>query len=127
LFERRVTIKTLADVCGVTHGTVSRALRQDPRVKPETAQLIQDAAVRLGYSPSRTARNLRSRSAGLVGLAIGDLLDPFYSEVIEGIYAGLGDADLGLVLLNSRVDLPHLILEQQIDGLMGATPFSCSP
>jgi len=127
LFERRVTIKTLAEACGVTHGTVSRALREDPRVKPDTARLIRETAGRLGYSPSRTARNLRSQSAGLVGLAIGDLLDPFYAEVIEGINAGLGDSGLGLVLLRAQLDLVRLVREQQVDGLIAHLPDISDP
>lgn len=117
-----MTIKTLAEACGVTHGTVSRALREDPRVRPETVRQVQEAARRLGYSPSRVARNLRSQSVGLVGLAIGDLLDPFYAEVIEGIHAGLADSQLGLVLLKARPNLTDFIREQQIDGLIAHLP-----
>ena len=46
-----VTIKDVAARAGVSHPTVSRALRQDPRVSEPTRLRIQAAARELGYRP----------------------------------------------------------------------------
>ena len=49
--KARPTIVTIAEACGVTDGTVSRALRGDPRVREETRRRVLQAAERLGYRP----------------------------------------------------------------------------
>ncbi|HOS42311.1 MAG TPA: LacI family DNA-binding transcriptional regulator, partial [Armatimonadota bacterium] len=44
-----VTQRDVAEHCGVTVGTVSLALREDPRISRATTQRIQAAAKELGY------------------------------------------------------------------------------
>lgn len=45
----RTTIRDVARALGVSHTTVSMALRNDPRILPATRQKVNQAAVRLGY------------------------------------------------------------------------------
>ena len=52
------TLKDIAAACGVDISTVSRALRKDPRVKPETTELINKTAAKLNYKPNLMARAL---------------------------------------------------------------------
>ena len=56
----RVTLKDVANECGYTANTVSRAMRDDPHLPPATRQLIRKAAERLGYIPNKMASSLRS-------------------------------------------------------------------
>jgi LacI family transcriptional regulator len=49
--ERRVTMKDVAEQAGVSVMTVSCALRNSPKVKPETRDKIRQIASRLGYAP----------------------------------------------------------------------------
>ena len=55
---RRATIVDLAKEAGVTAGTVSRALANDPRVKQGTRERILEVAKRLNYRPNLSARSL---------------------------------------------------------------------
>ena len=45
----QVLLQEIADRAGVSRTTVSRALRNDPRISTATRQRIQDLAVKLGY------------------------------------------------------------------------------
>lgn len=54
----RVTIKDIAREVGVHHSTVSRALRKDPRLAPETIERVREAVHRLGYEPDPMLRAL---------------------------------------------------------------------
>lgn len=63
--------RTIAHECGVSHVTVSRALRDDPHVLPATKERILAVARRLGYRPNplvqafaAQARRNRSVTAG---------------------------------------------------------------
>ncbi len=47
-----MTLKSIAAAAGVSHMTVSRALRNDPRVSAATHARIQEVAERLGYRPN---------------------------------------------------------------------------
>lgn len=47
----RVNMAELARVCGFHKSTVSRALRNDLSISPETRKRVQEAALRIGYKP----------------------------------------------------------------------------
>ncbi|MFD0894002.1 LacI family DNA-binding transcriptional regulator [Luteolibacter ambystomatis] len=47
--QKYVTLKDLADFCGVTPTTVSLALRNHPRISESTKEKVHEAALRLGY------------------------------------------------------------------------------
>jgi LacI family transcriptional regulator len=78
---RRVTIDDVARSAGVSRQTVSRALNDKDEIGVATKQRVLDAALALGYRPSRFARGLVRQDTISVGLVIPDLLNPFFTEV----------------------------------------------
>lgn len=78
---RRVTINDVARTAGVSRQTVSRALNDKGEIDVTTKQRVLDAALALGYRPSRFARGLVRQDTISVGLVIPDLLNPFFTEV----------------------------------------------
>ena len=76
---------------GVSRQTVSNALNSPELLRPDTLARVQAAIERLGYSPNRAARSLRTRSSHLVGLrvepAVEDtanaLMDRFLHSLVE--------------------------------------------
>ncbi len=69
----RVTIHDVARVAGVSRQTVSNAVNNPGRVRPETLERVRDAIDALGYHPSSSAQSLRSRRAGAIGLELHTL------------------------------------------------------
>ena len=65
MFERTPTLHDIAREVGVSVMTVSRALRNAPRVAPETRARVQAVAAALGYEPdpdlARLMHRVRSR------------------------------------------------------------------
>lgn len=65
MFERTPTLNDIAREVGVSVMTVSRALRNAPRVAPETRARVQAVAAALGYEPdpdlARLMHRVRSR------------------------------------------------------------------
>jgi DNA-binding LacI/PurR family transcriptional regulator len=84
----RSTIKDVAIAAGVTAGTVSRALRGDPRVIESTRKRILEAAQRLEYRPNLQARALQTGRTGAVGLACASgpwiLVHPYFAPMHAG-------------------------------------------
>ncbi len=66
-----VTIHDLARLAGVNASTVSRALRGDERVKPETRNRIAELARREGYKLNLPARQLAAGKTGNIWLFLG--------------------------------------------------------
>jgi len=75
-----ITLKNISRICGVDISTVSRALRNDLRVKPETRRFIQEKARELGYQPNLAARNLVSGKTLNLWMILSDLNNPVDRE-----------------------------------------------
>lgn len=89
------TLATVADEAGVSRQTVSNALNNPELLRPETLVRVQAVIERLGYSPNRAARQLRTRSSHLVGLRFepaeegtsNALMDRFLHSVVQAASA----------------------------------------
>lgn len=63
-----VTIREIADHCGVSIATVSKALNQGTDISLETSQRIRAVAHELGYFPNAAARALKTKHSHNLGL-----------------------------------------------------------
>lgn len=81
-----VTMKKIAEICGVSRGTVDRVLHGRGRVSKETAESIRRAAKELGYEPNPAAKALSARKTQpKVSVILPSEGNPFFDEVIRGI------------------------------------------
>ena len=78
-----VTLKNISDICKVDISTVSRALRNDLRVKAETREFIQAKAAELGYTPNLAARNLVSGKTLNLWMLLSGLNSPVEYEPVQ--------------------------------------------
>ncbi len=60
-----VTIKKIAELAGVSTGTVDRALHDRGRVDPKVAQRIKQIALELDYRPNSVAKGLSNRKRNI--------------------------------------------------------------
>jgi LacI family transcriptional regulator len=79
---------SLADVArraGVSIATASRALSGSKHpVSDDVRERIELAAREVGYSPSALARALVTRRSRIIGLIVGDIVDPYFAEITRG-------------------------------------------
>ncbi|MEA5453337.1 LacI family DNA-binding transcriptional regulator [Sinomonas sp. JGH33] len=61
--QRPSTIYQVARLAGVSHQTVSRYLKGNGGLKPQTVAKVEDAMARLDYTPNLAARALRSKQS----------------------------------------------------------------
>lgn len=81
-----VTIKKIAEICGVSRGTVDRVLNRRGRCKPETAEKIWQVARQLGYQPNPAGKALAARKHHpVVGVILPSEGNAFFDEVIKGL------------------------------------------
>lgn len=101
-------IKELADMAGVSTGTVSRALAGSTLISASTRERIQAIAAEYGFKPNILARNLRTRKTGAIGVLIPlghetgqHISDPFFITMLGLLADSL--TERGYDLLLSRV------------------------
>jgi LacI family transcriptional regulator len=82
-----VTIKTIAQLAGVSPSAVSRALNGYPDIGEATRTRIVEICDRLGYTRNQAARNLVTKASSMLGLLIPDISTPIYPEIFKGLDA----------------------------------------
>lgn len=112
----------------VSQSTVSRALRGDPSITPETRDRVAKAAAELGYRPDSRAVRLRGGSVGSVAVVLltsPDLerraLNPFYFDILGAVEAAAARRGLGILLsYQGTTDTLRADFEQrrEADGLV---------
>ncbi|MGV8881680.1 MAG: LacI family DNA-binding transcriptional regulator [Rhodoglobus sp.] len=98
---RVVTLQDVADLCGVSRGTASRALTGTGRVSAETRSRVHEAARSLRYSTNSGARNLRRARAGSIGLWLPGGMNSFeyYMNFAVGVVESTKDRELTVSLI----------------------------
>ncbi|MEG1525576.1 MAG: LacI family DNA-binding transcriptional regulator [Clostridia bacterium] len=82
----KVTVKKIAELAGVSIGTVDRALNNRKGVNKEVADRIRNIAESLGYAPNIAAKALVTRRKALkIGVIIHTAKHPFFEEVYHGV------------------------------------------
>jgi LacI family transcriptional regulator, galactose operon repressor len=99
-----VTSNDIARRLNMSQSTVSRALRGDPRVAPETAARVLEAARQLNYTPNVAARSLITRRTATVGVVVNDIKNPFYPELLDVLHNELALAGYRTILFNEQTD-----------------------
>jgi DNA-binding LacI/PurR family transcriptional regulator len=101
-------IKELAELAGVSTGTVSRALAGSELISVKTRERIQALANAHGFRPNVMARNLRIQRTGAIGVLIPlghetgqHISDPFFITMLGLLADALTERGYDLVL--SRV------------------------
>lgn len=101
---RRVSIKDIARLAGVSHSTVSRALRGSSLVNGETTAEIQRIADEHGFRVSAVARSLATSRTNTFGIVVTSISDPFVAEVVSAIESQALAHDYSVFLANSQAD-----------------------
>jgi LacI family transcriptional regulator len=119
-----VGIKQVAQLAGVSPGTVSNVLNRPERVAPATRARVEQAIKDLGFVRNGSASTLRAGQGRTIGLMVLDIGNPFFAEVARGVEdecSGRGYA----VILSSSAASPEreernmlMLAEQRVRGVL---------
>ena len=123
------SLKEVAQLASVSLMTVSRAINEPQRLKPETLARVQQAIDALNYVPDFSARKMRGKSSKvstLGVLALDTATTPFSVEILLSIE--LTAREFGwssfLVSITSQEDSERAVsqlLSQRPDGIIFTT------
>ncbi len=80
---KRVTIKDIASMCGVSVSTVSRAINNGGEISDATKQKILKTIDDLGYVPNQNARNLKITKTKTIAVLIKGITNPFFTPMLK--------------------------------------------
>lgn len=119
-----MTVKDVARVAGVSHGTVSKALNDSTEVSEETRARIAAVAAGLGYRPNAIARSLQARRTHTLGVITNDSDGILTTAMTRGAAELASEHDYGVFVCNSY-DQPskerqhlELLLDKQVEGII---------
>src|SRR6202000_682912 len=122
-----VSIKDIARLAGVSHSTVSRALRDSPLIPEPTARRIKQIAAHMSYSASAVGRSLVTRKTEAIGVVVTSIDDPFNGEVVAGIEEVANGYGYSVILATSQTDperemrVVRSFGELRVDGILVAS------
>ena len=121
---KRLRLGDLAEKLGVSTATVSLALRNSPLIAQATRQRIKDYAAQVGYIYNRSAASLRTSQSNMIGVAVHDILNPYFAEVFRGLEEALAEQNKTILICNHRDvvgrqrHFTETLLQHRVDGLI---------
>jgi len=82
---KRITVKDLAKILGVSISTVSKALNNSYEISEATKSKIQKVAKQYNYSPNKLASSLKSGKTKTIGVILPSIRNKFFARVLYGL------------------------------------------
>ena len=116
--HQRVTLQDVADRAGVSLTTASRVVNDGARpVGKALAERVNKAVADLGYTANLQARAVATGQSTMIGVALRDISDPYFSSIAAGLIE-VADAAGLLVCMTSTA--AHEEAEREYVALMRA-------
>jgi len=118
------TIKAVADLAGVSVGTVSHVITGSVPVSHSLKEKVNAAIRTLDYHPNHVARSLKTSRTRTLGIIVPDMTISFFPQVIHGAETAARERGYSLIAVNSlesadrQSELISLMRSQQVEGIL---------
>lgn len=122
--KAKITIKDIANELGISTSTVSRALKDNPKISQETRDKVKAFAELYNYKPNTLALKLRNNKTMTIGIIIPEIVHHFFSKVISGVEKIAIEKDYNVMVCLSNESYEKEVLNMQmlvdgnVDGLL---------
>lgn len=122
----KITVHDIAVKAGVSQSTVSKVLNNYPNLKSATRQKVIQAIEELGFFPNQIARSMVKKKTGTIGLIVGDIANPFFSETAKTIITNARLRGIDVIIGDTDYDIDNMhnvlsaMLGRRVDGILVA-------
>jgi LacI family transcriptional regulator len=122
--RHQITIRNVARLANVSIGTVSKALNDSGRMRPETRSRIRAVAAELGFRPNELAQSLHRNQSFTVGIISTDRFGRFTIPIVEALEERLADQRIAVFMCNATDDpereRQHInqLIRKRVDGIV---------
>lgn len=127
--EKKMTIKKIAELTGVSSATVSKVLNNTGRYSEETKKKILDVVEKYDYRPNAVAKSLRTSKSKTIGVIVPDITNEFFAHIVLAIERYFGPLGYSIFICNSDENGEKEILylkDLEIKGVDGLIYLSTS-
>ena len=127
---RMVSIKDIAEECGVSTATVSKALNNRGDVNPQTRERVREAAKRLGYLPNSMARALKTKKTYNIGVLMVDkaengLKHHYFASILDSFKVVMEHNGYDLTFISNQIgertcSYYEHCMYRNVDGVLAA-------
>ncbi|MBN1890857.1 MAG: LacI family DNA-binding transcriptional regulator [Thermoflexales bacterium] len=126
--KKRPTLSDVAHHAQVSTATVSRVLHNTGPASQDLRERVETSVAALGYAPRQASKR---PGEGTIALLVGDLLNPFFMEIAQGVQDEANDCGLTLTVYNMtdhpqrQGQLLRTLSKPPVEGviLTGLSPF----
>src|ERR1700752_16938 len=118
------SIKKVAEIAGVSVGTVSHVITGSVKASEPLRIKVQDAIRKLNYHPNHVARSLKTSKTQTLGIIVPDMTISFFPQLIRGAETAARQRGYSLIAVNSDDDgerqkeLLSLLRSQRVEGIL---------
>ncbi|NOT73697.1 MAG: LacI family DNA-binding transcriptional regulator [Cyclobacteriaceae bacterium] len=122
----RITIHDIARKLNITASTVSRALKDHPRISAETKRTVLKTAKKLNYQPNNIAAALRNGRSNILGIIVPTVDRNFFSSVVRGIEEIANGSNYNVMICQTYDDSKkeiatvEALLNARVDGIIAS-------
>jgi LacI family transcriptional regulator len=124
--KEKATIHDIARKLNITASTVSRALKDHPRISTETKKAVLKAAQKLNYQPNNIAAALRNGKSNIIGIIVPTADRTFFSSVVRGIEEIANKSKYNVMICQTydsyekEVATVEALLNARVDGIIAS-------
>lgn len=122
--KEKTTIHDIARKLNITASTVSRALKDHPRISTETKKAVLKVAEKLNYQPNHIAAALRNGRSNIIGIIVPSVDRSLFSLIVRGIEEIANKAKYNVMVCQhydsyeKEVQNINALLNAQVDGII---------
>ncbi len=122
----RITIHDIAKKLNITASTVSRALKDHPRISAETKRNVLKTARKLNYQPNHIAAALRNGRSNIIGIIVPTVDRTMFSSAVRGIEEIANAAKYNVMICQTydnaekEVATVEALLNARVDGIIAS-------
>lgn len=98
-----ITLKGIAQTCGVSISTVSNILNGKTNASESTRRKVLEVVQQTGYQPNYFAQGMRKQKTRIIGIIVEDLDVFSTTPIVEAIMADCEDRNYRTILVNLRL------------------------
>ena len=127
LRKKQATLSDIAASVGVTPMTVSRVINENGYVSNDTREKVLQAVKEMNYRRNGLARNLKRQFTETVGLVLGDISNPYSTELARAVRESLTSRGFNLFICisehSAKEDIAAFksLADHSVDGIIAAT------
>ena len=124
--KEKSTIHDIARKLNITASTVSRALKDHPRISDATKKAVHRAAIKLNYQPNHIAAALRNGRSNILGIIVPTVDRSFFSSVVRGIEEIANGSHYNVMICQTydnyekEVANVEALLNARVDGIIAS-------